>query len=480
MNFLGFSALTLAISTIPIAIVIVLDNRNPSRTMAWLLILIFLPFIGIFFYLIFGQNHRKKKTFMKKKKQDYRIAQFLKENRIEYSGQDKLNGSAYDDVRGHVLPLMLNNGDAPVTVNNRSQVFNNGEAAFDAMLKDIENAKHHIHMEYFIVKDSKIGRIFQEILIKKAREGVEVRLIYDHLGSWKLSKSFVKELEEAGVQVKPFQRVTFPFIAAHRFNYRNHRKILVVDGTVGYTGGLNLGDEYLGEDPKLGYWRDTHVKIEGEAVYELQVIYLRDWNFVSGQELKSSEYFPRVSKIGSQLIQVSSSGPDSEWTAIHQGYFTAITSAVDRLYICTPYLVLDEGTLLALQTAGLRGVDVRILIPAESDHRVVDLASKSYFEELMKSGVRIYLYQKGFIHSKIMLADDYFSSIGTTNLNTRSFELDFEVNAFYYDKEMNQQLTGIFFEDLKDSSEVRHKDYQTRALSQRIKESAARLLSPVL
>ena len=473
MNFLGFSALTLAISTIPIAIVIVLDNRNPSRTMAWLLILIFLPFIGILFYLIFGQNHRKKKTFMKKKKQDYRIAQFLKKNRIEYSSQDELDGSGYDDVRGHVLPLLMNNGDAPVTVNNSSQVFNNSKAAFDAMLKDIEKARHHVHMEYFIVKDSKIGRIFQEMLIKKAREGVEVRLIYDHLGSWQLSKSFVKELDAEGVQVKPFQEVTFPFIAAHRFNYRNHRKILVIDGSVGYTGGLNLSDEYLD-------WRDTHVRIEGEAVYELQVIYLRDWNFVSGQELKSSEYFPRISQIDKQLIQVSSSGPDSEWTAIHQGYFTAITSAVDRVYICTPYLVLDEGTLLALQTAGLRGVDVRLLLPAESDHRIVDLASKSYFEELMISGVRIYLYQKGFIHSKIMVADDYFASIGTTNLNTRSFELDFEVNAFYYDKEMNQQLTVDFFEDLKDSSEVEHKDYQRRALSQRIKESAARLLSPVL
>lgn len=480
MNFLGMLTLLITISTLIVGAVIVLENRNPSRTMAWLLVLIFLPFVGIFLYFYLGQNHRKKKTFLKKRKQDYRIIRHLMENRVFFSEHVDIFQRRYDDTRGKVLPLMINNGDAPVTANNRSWILNNGRVAFEAMLSSIESARHHVHMEYFIIKDSQIGRRFQHALIKKAKEGVEVRLIYDSVGCWQLDDYFIDEMVQAGVRVKPFMEVAFPIWMPHRFNYRNHRKILIVDGQTGFTGGLNIGDEYLGHNPHMGFWRDTHVRIEGEAVYTLQVIFLRDWFFVSGQELEDRVYFPHIQKKGDQLIQIVSSGPDSYWPAIHQGYFMAINAAVKRVYISTPYLVPDESLVVALQTAGLRGVDVRILVPGRPDHRTVFWASISHFQELLEAGVRIYQYQKGFNHSKVILVDDHFLSIGTTNIDIRGFELNFEVNAFFYDTTITSQALHDFLKDLDDSREVMLETHVNRPVTHRVIESLMRLLSPIL
>ncbi|MEN1761498.1 cardiolipin synthase [Anoxynatronum sibiricum] len=480
MSPLGILTAVITVSTIVVGIVIVLENRNPSRTMTWLLILIFVPIFGIFLYLYLGQNHRKKRTFIKKRKQDYRIIRRLLDNQIFESDHGDLFTRRYNDVRGKVLPLMINNGDAPLTANNRSRLLKSGETAFETMLEAIESASHHVHMEYFIIKESVIGRRFQQALIKKAREGVSVRLIYDAVGSWRLSRRFLDEMREAGVEVKPFLKVFYPVILAHRLNYRNHRKLLVVDGRMGFTGGFNIGDEYLGKSPELGYWRDTQVQIEGEAVYALQVIFLRDWYFVSGQEMDDKIYFPRREHLGNQLIQVVSSGPDSLWASIHQGYFMAITTAMQRVYICTPYLVPDESILVALKTAALRGVDVRILLPGSPDHRTVFWASKSHFQELLEAGVRIFQYQKGFMHSKVVLVDDNFTSVGTTNMDIRSFDLNFEVNAFYYDEAITRQMSRDFFEDLTDSIEVSLEHHRQRPLIHRFKESAMRLLSPIL
>jgi cardiolipin synthase len=347
------------------------------------------------------------------------------------------------------------------------------------MLDAIHNAKDHIHMEYFIIKDSHIGRKFKQALIDKAKEGLEVRFIYDAVGSFRLDDNFLKPLKDAGVQVEVFLPVTLPLFGS-RLNYRNHRKILVVDGKIGFVGGINIGDEYLGKNKKMGFWRDTHLKIQGEAVYVLQGIFLADWYFVSKEAIDDFKYFPPQGYCGEKIIQIASSGPDSYWASIHQAYFSAINSARDRVYITTPYLVPDEGILLALKTAALRGVDVRLLLPIKPDHKTVFWASKSHFIELLEAGVRIYQYGKGFVHGKVFVVDNNFTSIGTANLDIRSFKLNFEVNAFIYDKEVNSKMARDFFEDLRVSKKVLLDEYKNRPLIHKVKESIARVFSPIL
>lgn len=479
MSVINFFTLLFTIVIIVVGIIIVLDNRNSSRTLAWLLILIFLPGLGLFLYLYIGQNHRKRRTFKIKQKQDYRILKNLLRAQVFFQKYAEDINRVDGSVKDKVIPLLLNNADSPITTNNEVKVLLNGEETFGEILEAINEAKHHIHMEYFIVKDSTIGRKIQQLLIQKAREGIEVRFIYDAVGSWQLNNDFINPMLEAGVKVKAFLPVTLPVFGS-RLNYRNHRKVLVVDGKVGFLGGLNIGDEYLGESKKFKFWRDTHLKIVGEAIYVLQVIFLRDWYFVSKEELESKEYFPKQKYYGSTAIQIAVSGPDVYWESIHQAIFTAISSSSKYVYITTPYLIPDETILLALKTAALRGVDVRILMPFKPDHRTVFWASKSHYMELLETGIRIFQYKKGFIHSKTVVVDDNFATVGTTNLDIRSFNLNFEVNAFMYNDKINKLMKETFLEDLEESVEVTLEEYKERSIIARMKESIARLFSPIL
>lgn len=479
MNLFQVFTTIYTIVNIIIAIDILLDNRDPSSTVAWIMVLFLVPGVGIFLYFYIGRNHRKQKTFIKKRREDYEILNHLLSNQLGFIDYGEMFKRNFDDTRGKIIPLLLNNTKAPITVNNKVKVLQNGESTFSEMIRAIENAKDHIHMEYFIIKDSHIGRMLQATLIKKAKEGVEVRLIYDAVGSFRLGKDFLNPLREAGVHLKVFLPVTLPFFGS-RLNYRNHRKILVVDGTIGFVGGLNIGDEYLGKNKKMGFWRDTHLMLQGEAVYVLQGIFLADWYFVSNENIDNLRYFPSQGYCGEKIVQIASSGPDSHWASIHQAYFSAINTARDRVYITTPYLVPDEGILLALKTAALRGVDVRLLLPIKPDHRTVFLASKSHFEELLEAGVKIYQYGKGFVHGKVFIVDHNFVSIGTANLDIRSFKLNFEVNAFIYDKEVNRKTAKDFFEDLRVSKRVYLEEYVKRPVLHKIAESVARIFSPIL
>lgn len=479
MTLINALTAVIGIMTILISIVILLENRSPSRTVAWLMVLILLPGVGIFIYLYIGQNHKKKKTFIKKSKKDYKIMDNLLKEQASFTAYSNLFHEAFDDIRGKLIPLLMKNTHSPITVNNSATILQNGEETFSTIIEAIYAAKESIHIEYFIIKDSVIGRQIQGALIEQARAGLTVRLIYDAVGCWRLRESFLGPLREAGVQLYPFLPVSIPLFG-HHLNYRNHRKIIIIDGKVGFLGGLNIGDEYLGKNRRLGFWRDTHLKIQGEAVYVLQAIFLMDWYFVSGEELDDPIYFPKQGHCGEQLIQIASSGPDSQWESIHQAYFTAINSATNRVYMMTPYLIPDEGILMALKTAAIRGVEVRLLLPSIPDHNTVFWASKSHFTELLEAGVKIYQYQKGFVHGKVMVADDYFASIGTANLDIRSFHLNFEVNAFIYDKEVNQRLVKDFQRDFNDSIEVTLEAYKKRPTLDRFKESLARLFSPIL
>ncbi|MBM7614978.1 cardiolipin synthase [Alkaliphilus hydrothermalis] len=479
MSLLNGFTIFFTILTISISVMILMENRSPSRTVAWLLVLILLPVIGIFLYLYIGQNHKKKRTFIKKSQQDYRILSQLLKEQASFTKNSDFFLENITGIKSKVIPLLMKNTNSPITVNNESKILQNGKITYEAMLESISLAEDHIHMEYFIIKDSGIGRRIRDALIEAANRGVKVRVLYDAVGSWRLNNEFLTPLKEAGVRIEAFLPVSIPLFG-HRLNYRNHRKNLIVDGTTGFLGGINIGDEYLGMDKKLGFWRDTHLQIKGEVVYVMQAIFLMDWFFVTGEVIDDPIYFPRQGYCGTQMIQVASSGPDSQWEAIHQAYFTAIAAAKNKVYITTPYLIPDESILIALKTAALRGVDVRIIVPSHPDHRTVFWASRSHFRELLQAGVKIYEYKKGFIHGKVMLVDDDFVSIGTANVDIRSFHLNFEINAFIYDKETSEKMMFYFIDDFRHSREITLEEYHHRPYMERIKESVARLFSPIL
>lgn len=476
----GYVGTVFTIYTIFIAILIFMENKNPSKTIAWLLVLVLVPIVGFIFYLFMGQNVRKKKMFKKKRNLDFGHFEQVASMQREAIKDKKLFEDGESFVKRRLISLMLNSARSPFTINNRSKVLTNGQETFEAIIEAIKKARHHIHLEYFIIKDDYIGGIIKTLLMEKAKEGIKVRVIYDSVGSWKLTGRYIKEMRAAGVEIYGFSPVAFPLLS-RKLNYRNHRKIIVIDGMVGFLGGLNIGDEYLGKNPYLGFWRDSHLKIEGEAVYGLQNIFLMDWLFVTTQEIPIDRvYFPKLDYYGEQLVQIAASGPDSDWESIMQAYFSIISSAEDRIWINTPYLVPGESIMMALKTAALSGVDVRIILPSKPDHKTVFWASMSNVEELLQAGVRVYQYTKGFIHAKILLVDGIAASVGTANLDIRSFELNFEVNAFIYDKDTVAGLEKNFLVDVNDSKELKLEEYLKRPVFDKVKEATARLFSPLL
>lgn len=462
-----------------IGMIIFLESHNSSKTIAWLLILFLVPVVGFIFYILFGQNVRKKKRFEKKKAID-----FEQLSQTAYTQEKILNeiGLFQNDdsmVKSRLIKLILKNSHSPFTVNNNTEILTNGEITYSSIISELKKAENHIHMEYFIIRNDNIGNQIKDILIQKSKSGIEVRVIYDSVGCWKLGGKYIKDLKEAGAEVHPFYPVMFP-VLSRQLNYRNHRKIIVIDGKVGFLGGINIGDEYLGKNPNLGFWRDTHMKIEGEAVYSLQNIFLKDWYFVSSELISVNKYYPKLEYCGEQLLQIASSGPDADWETILQAYFTMISTAEKRIWITTPYLVPDESILMALKTASLSGIDVRIIIPSKPDHYLVYWASKSHIEELLVAGVKVYTYEKGFIHSKLLLVDGIGASIGTANLDIRSFRINFEVNAFVYDNEVVKRLEDDFMMDIEDSKEILLDEHVKRGIYTKFRESLGRLFSPLL
>ncbi|MFZ7103550.1 MAG: cardiolipin synthase [Peptococcaceae bacterium] len=463
-----------------IGIVIFFENDDPTKTLAWLLILIFLPIIGFLLYGFFGRKFRKIKRF--KRKSLVNLAELAKitrdESKLIVSGQKYINN--YIPHKKKLINLITNSASAPFTLNNKTRVFNNGPQTFQSFFSAIEKARHHIHLEFYIFRDDKIGSQLKDLLIQKARAGIKIRLIYDGYGSLKLAKNFLAELEQNGIQTVCFSPVILPIIN-NRINYRNHRKILIVDGKIGFVGGINIGDEYLGKSKDFTDWRDTHLRIDGDAVKFLQHIFIQDWFFTTKEKITEDLYYPCCPEnIGEELIQIAASGPDSPWEPIMQMYFSMIATAENSIYLTTPYFIPNESIFMAIKNAALSGLDVRIIIPGKPDSRFVLWASMSYLKELLEAGVRVYQYQKGFIHSKTLVVDGLVSSIGTANMDLRSFKLNFEVNAFVYNSNVARLLEEDFFTDLQNSKEISYFDYQKRSLALRFMESTARLFSPLL
>ncbi len=467
----------LTISGILIVFIIFIENRDPSQTLNWILVFAIFPVLGFFFYLLFGRNYAKTKRFEQKKILDEQAFDQIEGNKqlVEH----ELNQMG--DHQRMFFRLAHHLGKSPISFSSETKVLTNGDETFPAIKKALREAKHHIHMEYYIVRDDELGREIKDILVEKAKEGVEVRFLFDAVGSWRLSSDFKQDLIKAGVEIQAFASVKFPVIG-NKLNYRNHRKIIVIDGEIGFTGGLNIGDEYMGKDSYFGKWRDTHLYVRGESVRSLQLIFIQDWHYETNQSLLTQEYLSPEMLTNEDLggVQMIAGGPDSQWEVIKKLYFSMIISAKKSISIASPYVIPDDDILTALKVASLSGVDVKILTPARPDKRIVFHASRSYFPELMDAGIRIYEYKEGFMHSKIVIVDEELASIGTSNMDMRSFHLNFEVNAFLFRTESTAKLVEDFQHDIEIAEELEPDRFKKRPITLRVMESLFRLMSPLL
>ncbi|MDH5382569.1 MAG: cardiolipin synthase [Cyclobacteriaceae bacterium] len=467
----------LAIATV---VFVIQDNRSPHKTLSWILVLITLPIIGLILYFYFGHNFRKEKLFEGKRKLDIkRISRIVQEQSLDLSQHvDKL-GKAAKKIK--VINLVLRNNKSRLTKNNRLTVLNDGIETYTSLLRALGTAKKHIHLEYYIFEEGEVANKIKNILIKKVEEGVEVRLLYDSVGSWNLSEVFLDELKIAGIKTAESLPVQFPLFTS-KINYRNHRKIVIIDGVTGYLGGINISDKYLNIDQDIGMpWRDTHLKIEGDSVKDLQLVFLTDWYFATRDFIEDEDkYFPETNIEDSTIVQILASGPDTDHKAVMNAYFTAITSAEKSICITTPYFMPNETILNALKIASASGINVKMIIPGISDSTVVKLCSQSYFEDLMESGIEIYQFHGGFIHSKTLLVDNLLASIGTANMDFRSFEQNMEVNAFIYDKKVCKNLELQFQNDLMKSRKLGIRSWKKRKRIIKISESFSRLFAPLL
>jgi len=471
--------LTYYAGIIYVVVVTILENRNPVKTISWVVVLVLLPVIGFIVFMFFGQTFRKEKIIARKGLKNHdTISSIANEQANRLSEGEILQDHLLEEKR-RLITLLLNSSNAVVTVGNRVNILQNGNVTFDAIISAIENAKSFIHLEYYIFADDKIGRRILEILKKKVKEGVEVRMIVDDVGSWELKTPFYREMWKAGIQIYSFLTVRFPNLTS-KINYRNHRKIVVVDGEIGFIGGLNIADRYITGNEDFGIWRDTHLQIEGDAVNSLQTTFSIDWYFVSHEELNDKKYFPYKKTLGDKVVQIVPSSPDSDWPEIMMGLFHAITSSKKSVYIATPYLVPTEGVLLAIKTAALAGIDVKVILPQKGDGIITYFSTRSYLRELMEAGVKIYFYRKGFLHSKVLIIDDYVSIIGSANMDFRSLEQNFEITAFIYDENTAKELKESFVEDLSNSHHVTLEEWNNRTKMEKVKESFARLISPLM
>lgn len=452
---------------------VLMDNRQPAKTMAWVMVLIFIPVVGIVLYFFFGQNTRKEK-FISRQSMD----QLTKRSMLEFAEQQNL---VLPDEHSVLINLFKTQNWALPFKNNTTDILTDGTDFFISLLRDIGQATHHIHLETYIICDDPLGRFLADALADKARQGVEVRFIYDDVGCWNVPNSFFEQMRNAGIDVHAFMPVKFPAFTS-KVNYRNHRKLCVIDGKIGYIGGMNVAMRYVkGSNGRA--WRDTHMRIRGGAVYGIQRAFLVDWFFVDRTLVTNRCYYPMLdgSINNGCIMQVVTSSPISPWPEMMQGYVRILLEAKRYVYMETPYFLPTEPVMFAMRTAALAGVDVRLMVPLHSDAKFVEWASRPYIQEAADSGVKVYLYKAGFNHSKLLVSDDSLSTCGSTNIDFRSFENNFESNVFIYDCGMAQRVKAVFIGDMKNC--VMYGDYmRTRRLSftHRLWESFVRLFSPLM
>ena len=454
-------------------VAVLMDNKQPEKTMAWILVLCFMPIVGIIFYLFFGQNTRKEKVISERS-----MDLLMKRSMLEFAEQENLHIPRRNRP---LMKLFTNQNWALPFKDNEVSIFTDGYEFVSTLLYNIGQAQDHIHLDTYIIEDDPLGNLVADALIDKARQGVEIRLLYDDVGCWRVKDRFFNRMKAAGIQVYAFMPVRFPAFTG-KVNYRNHRKLCVIDGKVGFIGGMNIALRYV-KGTASQTWRDTHLCIRGGAVYAIQRAFLVDWYFVSRTLVTDRRYYPPVDKTidNNCLTQIVTSSPVSPWPDIMQGYVRVLLQAHRYVYMESPYFLPTEPVLFAMRTAALSGVDVRLIVPRHGDAKLVEWASRSYLMEVIEAGVKVYLYEPGFNHSKILVSDDNLSSCGSTNIDFRSFENNFEANAFFFNEGMALRLKKVFLTDQAQSTLVDDVSYFIkRPFLQRLLESLVRLLSPLL
>ena len=474
--------LSLIIDLTCIGYIIFIEHKDVTTTWAWVMVMLFIPIVGFILYLFFGQSMKRRKMFNQKEEAD-RYMHLLHTQIYKDSCSSCTLGTCPACYDYNLLNLHLIGHETVYTCDNSLTLFTDGKAKFSDLFESIKAAHSYIHLEYYIIHDDEIGQRFSECLIQKAQEGVEISLLYDGMGCLKTHSAYFKKLENAGIKIICFAPPFKPFINL-RFNYRNHRKLCTIDDKIAYLGGFNVGDEYLGKNKKMGYWRDTHLKIEGSGAILANLQFLLDWRFASHETHLLEHYkIPQLTPLcysTGAVVQLVSGGPDSKHSSILNGYIGMIAGARKSIWIQTPYFIPNEALLTTLKIAALSGLDVRIMFPNKPDHAFVYWATYSYIGELIDCGARAYTYDKGFLHSKTIIVDEALSSVGTANFDMRSFKLNFEMNAFIYDKNFAKKLSQAFIHDLEDSSELTLERYNNRSRLIRFKESVSRLFSPIL
>ena len=464
------------ITAIAIIGVVVSENRNPVKTLAWITVLVLLPVVGIILYIFFGRSLRHVRMISRKK-------------RLRLTNRDDIKHLMntrqvvrYEDEksdRQQMINLVNSVQGSPYLANNEVEIFTNGKDKFDALKRDLLAAKNYIHIQYYIIENDTIGNEIADILKQKAAEGVKVRVLYDHVGSFHFDMSYFKKLRKAGVEVYPFMQITFPEFA-NRINWRNHRKIVVIDGKIGYIGGMNIADRYI-DGGKMGYWRDTHLRVVGDIVAALQVSFAIDWNFMKRElieePVESVDTTAITNPVGMQLV---TGGPTSQWVNMAFVFHKAIDSARKCVYIQTPYFLPSDSLLKALQVAALSKVDVRLMIPRKPDSILLRYASYSYVKQCLTAGIKIYFYEPGMLHSKVVVVDDDFVTTGSTNFDFRSFEHNFESNVLLYSKEFNQRMRDVMLVDMKECTRINLRTWRKRPIWQKAVESVVRLFGPLL
>ena len=449
---------------------VILKNRDSVKTLAWVMVLLFLPILGMLLYFFFGRDKRKEKLIgrrlmsqINQRNLSANVGRYIPDLPQEYSA---LHSFLRNTASAYALPAE----SIDVIADTKKYAL--------LLMRELERAEKHIHMLFYIFEDDDFGRSIRDILMRKARQGVEVRFMYDSVGSWSVKKDFFDDMRSAGVYVESFLKVRIP-IFSKKVNYRNHRKLVIIDGKTGFIGGCNIADRYV-TGGMWGYWRDTVLLVRGMAVQGLQFAFLVDWYFANHSLVSGKVYFPLQNKGNAGWMQVVTSNPVGEVRTLMGGIVKMLATVRNYVYLQTPYFMPNESFMLALKSAALSGADVRLMIPEQCDNKVAGYASRSYLGDLLKVGVKIYLYKEGFIHSKSIVCDDYISSVGSVNLDYRSFYYNFEVSAFVYDKAVAQDLKNYFLDDIARCKQLTLSEYANRSFGKRCLESCARLLSPLM
>ncbi len=463
------------ITAVAIVGVVVSENRNPVKTLAWITVLVLLPVAGIVLYIFFGRSLKHVRMISRKKRR-----KLIKRDDIKHLMQSQ--SAAHDELPikwQQMIKLVNSIQGSPYLANNEVQIFTNGRDKFEAYKRDLLLARNYIHIQYYIIENDNIGNEIATILKQKVQEGVKVRVLYDHVGSFHFDMSYFKKLRRAGVDVYPFMKITFPEFA-NRINWRNHRKITVIDGEVGYIGGMNIADRYV-TGGKMGHWRDTHLRVKGDVVAAMQVSFAIDWNFMKRELIEESVPVVDPASISNPVgVQLVTGGPTSQWGNMAFVFQKAIENARKSIYIQTPYFLPSDSLLKALQVAALSKVDVRLMIPRKPDSFLLRYASYSYVKQCLDAGIKIYFYEPGMLHAKVVVIDDEFVTTGSTNFDFRSFEHNFEGNLLLYSKDFNQRMTRIMHDDMMQSTRISLRAWRRRSLWQKALESLTRLFGPLL